>query len=82
RIGYSRAARLVDQLHDAGILGPDLGAGRGREYLGDESLAQAMTTRPHVVGERTFEETDADDVPWDDDDPAPPKPSSSSNIWF
>ncbi len=82
RIGYSRAARLVDQLHDAGVVGPDLGAGRGREYLGDESLAQAMTTRPHVVGERAFEETEEDDVPWDDDDPTPPKPPSSSNIWF
>ncbi len=83
RIGYSRAARLVDQLHDAGIVGPDLGAGRGREYLGDESLAQTLTTRPHVASERTFEETDEDDAPpWEDDDPSPAKPSSSSNIWF
>ncbi|MBK8049056.1 MAG: hypothetical protein IPK16_19270 [Anaerolineales bacterium] len=33
RIGYGRAARLVDQLEAAGILGPDLGASRGRDYL-------------------------------------------------
>jgi len=83
RIGYSRAARLVDQLHDAGILGPDLGAGRGREYLGDKSLAQTPPMRPHIIGERTFEETEEDSVPpWDDDEPAPSKPSSASNIWF
>ena len=31
RVGYTRAARLVEQLYEAGILGPDLGAGRGRE---------------------------------------------------
>ena len=31
RIGYGRAARLVDQLEEAGIVGPDLGAGQARE---------------------------------------------------
>ncbi|HAJ37405.1 MAG TPA: cell division protein FtsK [Chloroflexi bacterium] len=39
RIGYTRAARLVEQLHEAGVLGPDLGAGRGREYTGDDGPA-------------------------------------------
>ena len=32
KIGYGRAARIIDQLHDAGILGPSEGA-RGREVL-------------------------------------------------
>ncbi|MDA0328519.1 MAG: DNA translocase FtsK 4TM domain-containing protein [Gemmatimonadetes bacterium] len=31
-IGYGRAARIVDQLHDAGVLGPSDGA-KGREVL-------------------------------------------------
>ena len=31
-IGYGRAARIADQLHEAGILGPSEGA-KGREVL-------------------------------------------------
>ena len=34
RIGYGRAARIVDQLHDAGVLGPPDGS-RPREVLLD-----------------------------------------------
>lgn len=33
RIGFPRAARLVDQLEEKGIVGPDEGGGRGREVL-------------------------------------------------
>lgn len=33
RIGYPRAARLVDQLEEKGIIGPSLGGGREREIL-------------------------------------------------
>lgn len=33
RVGYPRAARLVDELEDMGILGPTLGGGREREIL-------------------------------------------------
>ena len=32
KIGYGRAARIIDQLHEAGVLGPSEGA-RGREVL-------------------------------------------------
>jgi len=35
RIGYSRAARLIDLLEERGIVGPDRGAGRSREVLGE-----------------------------------------------
>ena len=35
RIGYPRAARLVDQLEERGIIGPSLGGGREREILID-----------------------------------------------
>lgn len=42
RIGYPRAARLVDELEDMGILGPPLGGGREREVLItlDQDLAE------------------------------------------
>jgi S-DNA-T family DNA segregation ATPase FtsK/SpoIIIE len=33
RIGFPRAARLMDQLEEQGVVGPDEGAGRGREVL-------------------------------------------------
>jgi len=35
RVGYPRAARLVDQLEDMGIIGPSQGGGREREILID-----------------------------------------------
>ncbi len=35
RVGYPRAARLVDQLEERGIIGPSLGGGREREILID-----------------------------------------------
>ena len=33
RIGYPRAARLIDELEDLGVVGPSVGAGREREVL-------------------------------------------------
>ncbi len=33
RVGYPRAARLVDQLEEMGVIGPSLGGGREREIL-------------------------------------------------
>jgi S-DNA-T family DNA segregation ATPase FtsK/SpoIIIE len=33
RIGYPRAARLLDQLEETGVVGPSLGGGRDREVL-------------------------------------------------
>jgi DNA segregation ATPase FtsK/SpoIIIE, S-DNA-T family len=33
RIGYPRAARLLDQLEESGIVGPSMGGGRDREVL-------------------------------------------------
>jgi len=33
RIGYPRAARIVEQLEERGVVGPDRGGGQGREVL-------------------------------------------------
>jgi S-DNA-T family DNA segregation ATPase FtsK/SpoIIIE len=60
RIGYTRAARLVDQLHEAGILGPDLGGTRGRDYLGDDLPARA-TVRYSDSGDARQWADEADD---------------------
>ena len=37
RVGYSRAARLIDLLEEEGIIGPDMGGSRGREVFGPET---------------------------------------------
>ncbi len=39
KIGYSRAARIVDQLEEAGILGPQVGS-KGRDVLVDEDFIE------------------------------------------
>jgi S-DNA-T family DNA segregation ATPase FtsK/SpoIIIE len=43
RIGYPRAARLIDELEELGVVGPSLGGGREREVLiePDEDLSAA-----------------------------------------
>jgi len=74
RIGYSRAARLVDQLEEAGVLGPDLGAGRGREYLPSPAAAPgARPDFPHTIEHDEYDDEFADD---------PPNPNKPSQIWF
>ena len=47
RIGYPRAARLIDELEEMGIIGPSQGGGREREVLlardeGDEEQDRRM----------------------------------------
>lgn len=37
RVGYPRAARLIDELEDMGIVGPAMGSGRDREVLLDDA---------------------------------------------
>ena len=43
RIGYSRAARLIDELEAAGIVGPFTGS-KARDVLVDESYLEDIDT--------------------------------------
>ena len=47
RVGYNRASRLVDQLEEAGILGPDQGGSQGRKVLAAEPKP---TSTPRIIG--------------------------------
>jgi len=38
RIGFPRAARLIDELEEMGIIGPSVGSGKDREVLVDDEL--------------------------------------------
>lgn len=65
RIGYSRASRLVDQLEEAGILGPDQGGNQGRPVLigqdEEEKPAQPSgqsTLPPRIIGGTDDEDTE------------------------
>ena len=59
RIGYNRASRLVDDLEEAGVLGPDQGGSRGRDVLvggagGGSQRAQPAEEEmpaPRIIGE-------------------------------
>jgi S-DNA-T family DNA segregation ATPase FtsK/SpoIIIE len=43
RIGYPRAARLIDELQEMGIVGPSQGGGREREILVDPEEDEKVT---------------------------------------
>jgi len=69
QIGYTRAARLIDQLEEAGVVGPDLGGSRGREVF-----VTSPTESAPVVGEEPEgvpyppedEQIAQEPPPWDD----------------
>jgi S-DNA-T family DNA segregation ATPase FtsK/SpoIIIE len=42
KVGYSRAARLVDELEAAGIVGPPSGSSKGREVLVSEKYLEEL----------------------------------------
>jgi S-DNA-T family DNA segregation ATPase FtsK/SpoIIIE len=73
RIGYGRAARLVDQLEEANILGPDQGGTLGREVLvangapAPRPEGSSRQTQPRIIG-------DADD--------ASGSPSTKPHVWM
>lgn len=54
RIGYTRAARIIDMLEEDGVIGPDLGGSRGREVFLPEQEPQLPQPE------------EPDSLPWDD----------------
>jgi S-DNA-T family DNA segregation ATPase FtsK/SpoIIIE len=48
RIGYTRAARLIDTLEEEGIVGPDQGGSRGREVLVAEQKIVEEASPPPI----------------------------------
>jgi S-DNA-T family DNA segregation ATPase FtsK/SpoIIIE len=61
RVGYSRAARLIDLMEERGVVGPDQGGSLGREVLaGDAPIA-----KPPAASQPRWASGDV--PPWDDD---------------
>ena len=57
RVGYSRAARLIDLLEERGIIGHSETGGRSREVLdGGEGRTMADEVEDIVADERAHEE--------------------------
>ncbi|MBN1217968.1 MAG: DNA translocase FtsK 4TM domain-containing protein [Anaerolineae bacterium] len=50
RIGYARAARLIDEMEDQGIIGPDEGGGRARPILVSQADDEADPTQDEESG--------------------------------
>ena len=48
RIGYARAARLIDEMEDQGIIGPDEGGGRARAILITQADDEADPTADEI----------------------------------
>jgi len=48
RIGYSRAARLIDTMEELGIIGPEEGAGRGRQVY--KTSPEAKSSKQQMFG--------------------------------
>ena len=53
RVGYARAARLIDQLEARGIIGPAQPAGRPREVLPDQTAPTSSEARAGMAGGRS-----------------------------
>lgn len=66
RVGYSRAARLIDLMEERGVVGPDQGGSLGREVLaGDAPVAQPPITSQPITGQPRW--ASGDTPPWDED---------------
>jgi S-DNA-T family DNA segregation ATPase FtsK/SpoIIIE len=55
RIGYPRAARLIDELEEMGIIGPSVGGGREREVLVDDDEDDMDGKQKHLDIESDIE---------------------------
>ena len=60
RIGYPRAARLIDELEELGVVGPSLGGGREREVL--ISGAEEMDEENQIEAQEPEDDIEDDDL--------------------
>ncbi len=65
KIGYSRASRLMDQLEEQGIVGPDEGPSRGRAVLVQDKMPTPDSEEPPPPPEELSEDDFSD---WTEDD--------------
>lgn len=68
RIGYTRAARLIDLMEEQGIIGPPTGTSKARDVVGlgaEETLPASPASRTKIGGETVVDdleiEFDADE---------------------
>jgi S-DNA-T family DNA segregation ATPase FtsK/SpoIIIE len=66
QIGYSRAARIIDQMEEDGLIGPDLGGSRGREVFITAETESAGGQEQPPTGPGAAQEHEP--PPWDDFD--------------
>ncbi len=67
KLGYSRAARLVDQMEERGIVGPFEGS-KPRQILITKAQWQERQMGAAGAQDAAVEEDIVDDVPWDDEE--------------
>ena len=74
RIGYGRAARLIDLMEARGVVGPDQGSGQGRQVLPETAAGAKPAAAPprwppsdvQPLGQPRW--ASGDKPPWDDED--------------
>jgi S-DNA-T family DNA segregation ATPase FtsK/SpoIIIE len=67
RVGYSRAARLIDLMEERGVVGPDQGGSLGREVLAsDVPVAKPPAASQPSTGQPRW--ASGDTPPWEDED--------------
>ncbi len=67
RVGYSRAARLIDLMEERGVVGPDQGGSLGREVLAESApAAKPPAASQPAAGQPRW--ASGDTPPWEDED--------------
>ncbi len=85
KIGYARAGRLIDQLEEAGIIGPDPGGGRSRVvYPPETPPAPSPETAPEedAADDATFASEAPGEQATSQDDPPPSHKPRRPRVWF
>ncbi len=96
RIGYNRAGRIIDQLEEAGLLGPDQGGSMGRVVYLEENEGQVpggilasqgqgnpLDRSPRIIGQQESGADVDEDAAFDDADEDSDQPGSGrTRVWM